>query len=188
MKVERQSNVMALNSRAAALRSEIASISANRATEPAASAEAQRISRDYEVLRKQYDELLQDREELRLRGQVETERSSVKFEVIDPPSTPRVPAAPNRPLLLFAVLFVGSGAGAGTAFALGKFNGTFATASKLEQTFELPVIGTISHALTEAGQALRKRKSKQFAMASGGLGMLFVVLLGVEFVQRGMVA
>jgi hypothetical protein len=123
-----------------------------------------------------------------LRGQVETERSTVKFDVVDPPSTPRVPASPNRPLLLFAVLFVGIGAGAGTAFAIGKFNGTFATAGKLETTFDLPVIGTISHTLTEAAQALRKRKARKFAMASGGLGVLFVVLVGVEFVQRGMVA
>lgn len=188
MKVERQSNVQALQSRAAALRAELASISANQAMEPGASAEAQRISRDYEVLRKQYDELLADREELRLRGQVETERSTVKFDVVDPPSTPRVPASPNRPLLLFAVLFVGLGAGAGTAFALGKFNGTFSTAGKLETTFDLPVIGTISHILSETAQALRKRKTRQFAAASGGLGVLFVVLVGVEFVQRGMVA
>jgi polysaccharide chain length determinant protein (PEP-CTERM system associated) len=188
MKVERQSNVMALNSRAAALRAEIAAISANQAMEPGASAEAQRISRDYEVLRKQYDELLADREELRLRGQVETERSSVKFDVVDPPSTPRVPAAPNRPLLLLAVLILGLGAGGSTAFALGKFNGTFATAGKLEQTFDLPVIGTISHTLTDAARTVARRRTKQFAAAAGGLGALFVVLLGVEFVQRGMVA
>jgi polysaccharide chain length determinant protein (PEP-CTERM system associated) len=188
MKVERQSNVMALNSRAAALRAEIASISANQALEPGASAEAQRISRDYEVLRKQYDELLQDREELRLRGQVETERSSVKFDVVDPPNSPRIPAAPNRPLLLMAVLVLGVGAGAGTAFALGKLGGTFATAGKLEQTFDLPVIGTISHTLTDAARAIAKRRTRQFAAASGALGGLFVVLLGVEFVQRGMMA
>ncbi len=188
MKVERQSSVQALQSRAAALRAEIASISANRASEPAASAEAQRISRDYEVLRQKYDELLKDREELRLRGQVETERSSVKFEVVDPPSTPRTPAAPNRPLLLLAVLVVGVGAGAGAAFALGQVNGTFATAGKLEQTFELPVIGTISHTLTEAAQAGAKRRRKQFAAASGALGTLFVVLVGIEFVQRGLMA
>jgi polysaccharide chain length determinant protein (PEP-CTERM system associated) len=188
MKVERQSNVMALNSRAAALRAELASISANQASEPAASAEAQRISRDYEVLRKQYDELLADREELRLRGQVETERSSVKFDVVDPPSMPRVPATPNRPLLLLAVLVLGAGAGAGTAFALGKLGGTFATAGRLEQTFDLPVIGTISHTMTDAGRALARRRTKQFAATSGGLGVLFVVLVAVEFVQRGMVA
>jgi polysaccharide chain length determinant protein (PEP-CTERM system associated) len=188
IKVERQANLQALQSRAAALRAELASISANQALEPGASAEAQRISRDYEVLRKQYDELLQDREELRLRGQVENERSSVKFDVVDPPSTPRVPAAPNRPLLLVAVLVVGIGAGAGTAFALGKLGGTFATAGRLEQTFDLPVIGTISHTLTDAARTQRKRKLKQFYAAFGGLAGLFVVLLGVEFIQRGMVA
>jgi len=188
MKVERQSNVQALQSRAAALRAELAQVTASQASEPAAAAEAQRISRDYEVLRKQYDELLADREELRLRGQVETERSSVKFDVVDPPSTPRVPSFPNRPLFLFGILVLGVGAGSATAFALGKFNGTFATASKLERTFELPVIGSISHTLNAAAQSLRKRKLKQFALATGGLGALFVVLLGVEFIQRGMVA
>ena len=140
------------------------------------------------MLRKQYDELLQDREELRLRGQVETERSSIKFDVIDPPSTPRVPSAPNRPLLLIAILLLGGIAGAATAFAMGQVNATFATAAKLERTFELPVIGTISHAMTEAAKLLKRKRFKQFAMATGALGGLFVILLGVEFVQRGMVA
>ena len=177
-----------MQSRAAALRSEIASITASQLSEPGATAEAQRISRDYEVLREQYDKLLKDREELRLRGQVETERSTVKFEVVDPPSTPRVPAAPNRPLLLFGVLVVGLGAGAGVAFAIGQVKGTFATSSKLERTFDLPVIGTVSRTVTATVQALEARRMKQFAAAAGGLGALFVVLLGVEFVQRGLVA
>jgi hypothetical protein len=188
MRVERQANVQALQSRAAALRSESASITASQLSEPGAAAEAQRISRDYEVLRDQYDKLLKDREELRLRGQVETERSTVKFEVVDPPSTPRAPAAPNRPLLLFGVLVVGLGAGSGVAFVLGQVKGTFATASKLERVFDLPVIGTVSHTMTEAAQVLRLRRLKQFAAAAGGLGALFVLLLGVEFVQRGMIA
>lgn len=185
---QRLANVQALESRAAALRSEISSIMSSQAREPGVSAEAQRISRDYEVLRTQYEELLQDREELRLRGQVETERSAVQFEIVDPPSTPRSPAAPNRPLLLVGVLLFGLGAGAGTAFALGKLGSTFATASQLERTFDLPVIGTISHTVTEAGKAVRARHLKYFAAGSGALGVLFVVLLGVEFVQRGMLA
>jgi polysaccharide chain length determinant protein (PEP-CTERM system associated) len=188
MRVERQANVQALNSRAAALRAEIASITASQLSEPGATAEAQRISRDYEVLREQYDKLLKDREELRLRGQVETERSTVKFEVVDPPSTPRGPAAPNRPLLLLGVLIVGTGAGAGAAFALGQVKGTFATAGKLERTFGLPVIGTVSRTVTATVRAIEARRQKQFAAAAGGLGVLFVVLLGVEFVQRGLVA
>ncbi len=188
MRVERQANVQSLQSRAAALRAELASITASQLSEPGATAEAQRISRDYEVLREQYDKLLKDREELRLRGQVETERSTVKFEVVDPPSTPRVPAAPNRPLLLLGVLIVGLGAGAGVAFVLGQIKGTFATATKLERVFDLPVVGTVSHTMNAAARALQARRLKQFAAAAGGLGGLFVVLLAVEFVQRGMVA
>lgn len=188
MRVERQSNVLSLQSRAAALRSEIASITASQAREPGAAAEATRISRDYEVLRQQYDQLLQDREELRLRGQVENERSAVQFEVVDPPTTPRVPAAPNRPLLLIGVLIVGLGAGSGTAYALSKLGSTFATASQLERNLGLPVIGTISHTFTEAGRELRAKRLKYFAAGVGGLGVLFVVLMGVEFVQRGMMA
>ena len=188
MYVERQSNVQSLQSRAAGLRAEIASITANQALEPGAAAEAQRISRDYDVLRSQYDQLLQDREELRLRGQVENERSAVQFEVVDPPTTPRKPAAPNRPLLLFGVLIVGLGAGGGSAFALSKLGSTFATAGQLERAFGLPVIGTITHTFTDAGRELRAKRLKYFAAGVGGLGMMFVVLLGVEFVQRGMVA
>ncbi|KLE35413.1 XrtA system polysaccharide chain length determinant [Aurantiacibacter luteus] len=188
MRVERQSNVQSLQSRAAALNAEIASINASQAREPGAAAEATRISRDYDVLREQYDKLLQDREELRLRGQVENERSAISFEVVDPPTTPRKPAAPNRPLLLFGVLVLGAGAGVGTAYALSKLGSTFATAGQLERTFGLPVVGTITHTFTDAGRALRRQRLRYFAAGAGGLAVLFVVLLGVEFVQRGGVA
>ena len=188
MRVERQANVQALQSRAAALGAEIASITASQAQEPGVAAEAQRISRDYEVLRNQYDELLEDREELRLRGQIENENSSIAFEVIDPPTTPRSPAAPNRPLLLAAVLILGLGAGAGTAYALSKLGSTYATASQLERGIGLPVIGTISHTFTEAGRDLRAKRLKYFAAGVAGLGAMFVVLMGLELMQRTSVA
>lgn len=188
IRAEREANVQSLRSRAAALQSEIASIVASQAQEPGVAAEAQRISRDYEVLRKQYDQLLQDREELKLRGQVESERSAVKFEIIDPPTVPRVPSAPNRPLLLFGVLFVGLAGGAGAAFGLGKVKSTFATAGQLQRAFDLPVIGAISTVLSDQARTERSRRTRQFAGAAGGLGLLFLILMTVEFVQRGMVA
>ncbi len=188
IQVERQAAVEALTSRAAALQQQIAEVEANEAQAPAAAAEAKQISQDYDVLKAQYDKLLADREQLRLRGQVETEHNSVKFDVVDPPSAPRKPASPNRPLLLFGVLFVGIAAGGGTAYGVGKMRSTFATASKLETAFELPVIGTISLALTDATRALEKRRRRLFYAGAGALGGLFVVLLAAEFVQRGLIA
>ena len=132
--------------------------------------------------------LLQDREQLRLRGQVETERNAVKFQIIDPPTSPRAPVAPNRPLVLFGVLIAGIGAGIGGAFAMGQLRSTFATTAKLERAMGLPVLGAITRTLTDAGRELRAKRLKYFIAGSSALGGLFVLLLTAEFVQRGMVA
>ena len=188
IKIERQASVQALVARRAALQSDIASISAQNITNPELAAEAQRISRDYDVLKTQYDKLLQDREELRLRGQVETERSAVKFQVVDPPSTPRAPSAPNRPLLLLAVLILGLGAGGGVAFALHQLGGSFSTTAKLERTTGLPVLGAISLVRTDAAREALRRGNKQFYAVSAALGGIFVLLLVAEFIQVRMVA
>ena len=188
IRAERQANVQALQARKAALQSDISALIAAQADEPAVAAEANRISRDYEVLKDKYDELLKNREEMRLRGQVETERSAFQFEVIDPPTAPRNPAAPNRPLLLLGVLIVGLGAGAGVAFVMGQLNSSFTTADKLERTLDLPVIGTISRSMTRATRQHEKLRLKQFLAGVGGLAGICFLLLVVEIVQVGSVA
>jgi len=188
IRAEREANVQSLAARKASLQSELTGLTSSQASEPAAAAEANRISRDYEVLRKKYDELLQDREEMKLRGDVENERSSFKFEVIDPPTTPRVPAAPNRPILLIGVLLAGFGAGIGGAFAVSQLRSTFATTGKLERSLGLPVLGSISISLTDAARELRRKHMRLFSAGCAALGGLVVILLAVEFFQRGMVA
>jgi polysaccharide chain length determinant protein (PEP-CTERM system associated) len=188
IKADRQAGVAALEARRATVQTDIAQLTARQINDPEVAAQAQRIGRNYDVLRQQYDKLLQDREELRLRGEVKTEREAIKFEVVDPPTTPRAPIAPNRPLLLLAVLIVGIGAGVGTAFGMGQLRATFATAGKLEKAIGLPVLGSISRTLTEAGDAARRRQRKFFVAGAAALGGLFVLLMAVEFVQRGMVA
>lgn len=188
IKAERQANVQSLMARRAAIQSDISRVTGMQINNPELAAEQQRINRDYDVLKQQYDKLLQDREELRLRGQVETEHNAVKFEVIDPPTTPRAPIAPNRPLLLVAVLVLGLGAGVAAAFAIGQLRSTFATTAKLERVTGLPVLGAISQTLTDSARALRKRRMKQFYMASAALGGIFVLLLVAEMIQVSMVA
>lgn len=188
IKIERQASVQALVARRAALQSDIARVSAQNISNPELAAEAQRISRDYDVLKAQYDKLLQDREELRLRGQVETERSAVKFQVVDPPTTPRAPAAPNRPILLAAILILGLGAGAGVAFALSQLRGSFSTTAKLERATGLPVLGAVSLVMTDAAREAQRRTNKHFFAVSAALGGLFFLLLVAEFIQVRMVA
>jgi polysaccharide chain length determinant protein (PEP-CTERM system associated) len=188
IKADREANVQALLARRALIQADIAGLTAKQIDNPQLAAEAQKIGRDYEVLRTQYDKLLQDREELRLRGEIKTEREAVKFQVVDPPTTPRSPIAPNRPLLLLGVLVVGLGAGAGAAFALGQLRPTYATSAKLEAATGLSVLGAISRTMTDAARQIARKRLKVFCGATAALCVLFAILLVVEFIQRGMVA
>ena len=188
IKADRQAGVEALQARRAALQSQVASLMASQAAEPEVAAEANRISRDYDVLRQNYEKLLQDREAIRTRGNVEDETSQFKFDLIDPPVVPQSPAAPNRPLLLFGVLLVGLAAGGGVAYAMSQLRSTFATPQKLESGFDLPVIGSISLTLSDAARALEQKRLKQFAGACAGLVAVFGILLVIEIVSVGTVA
>ncbi|MDJ0643679.1 MAG: Wzz/FepE/Etk N-terminal domain-containing protein [Erythrobacter sp.] len=188
IKADRQAGVEALQARRAALQSQVASLMASQAAEPEVAAEANRISRDYDVLRQNYEKLLQDREAIRTRGNVEDETSQFKFDLIDPPVVPQSPAAPNRPLLLFGVLLVGLAAGAGAAYAVSQLRSTFATPQRLERGFDLPVIGSISLTLSDAARALERKRFKQFAGACAGLVAVFGILLVIEVVSVGTVA
>ena len=187
MRAEREASATALQARKSAIQADMAQLAAKQTAEPGVAAEYQRINRDYEVKKSQYDKLVGDRDNVSLRGQVETQTDAVQFKVVKTPSLSNVPAAPNRPLLLAAVLIAGLGAGVGTAFALGHLQTSYPTAAKLERASGLPVIGSISQMLT-GERIARRQKMKLFYGATGGLVGVFALLLVVEFIQRGMTA
>ncbi|VWX56902.1 XrtA system polysaccharide chain length determinant [Sphingorhabdus sp. 109] len=188
MRAERQASLAALQARKNALQSDMTQLASKQTLEPGVAAEMSRINRDHEVLKEQYDKLLADREQIKLRGQVESETDSLKFRVIDPPSSPRSPAAPNRPLLLAMVLIAGIGGGVGTAFAMGHVQTSYPTAARLEKASGLPVIGSVSQIVTSAQREIQKKKLRLFFGTSGALFGVFGMLMVVEFIQRGMVA
>ena len=188
MQAEKQAVVSALGSRKAQIQGQINAVLAQQAANPDVSAEQTRIERDYQVLKNQYDKLLADRDDVRLRGDVQSQTASAKFSVIDPPSAPKTPATPNRPLLLTAVLLAALGGGAGGAFALGQLQGSFATPTRLAKASGLPVLGSIHQVLTSEQRTDRAKKLKLLAGGTAALVGTYALLMLVEFVQRGMVA
>ncbi|NCP11842.1 MAG: chain-length determining protein [Sphingomonadales bacterium] len=188
MRAERQATVTALETRKSQIEGEISAMLSQRIQEPEVAAEYDRITREYSVLKTQYDTLLGQREQARLRGDLEIETSPVRIEIIDRPTQPKAPISPNRPLLLFGVLIVGIGGGIGAAFAQGQLQTSYATVDKLESASGLPVIGSITETLTAPLIEERKRKLKWLAGGSAGLVGLFAVLMVIEFVQRGIAA
>lgn len=184
MQAERSATVQALQSRKAQIQADLAAMTSRQTEEPGVAAEQERLDREYTVIKEQYDKLLASRQDVQLRGDVQSETRGTTFRVIDPPSIPTAPASPNRPLLLLGVLIVGIGAGVAAAFALGQVRATFPTATRLEKVAGIPVIGSITETLNRAQLAERKRKLRLFAGGSGALAVACLLLIVVEFVQR----
>ncbi len=181
---EKEAQVAAAASRKAQLQASLNALSTRQTAEPGAVAEQARLNRDYEVLKRQYDKLLEDREQVRLRGAVASEGEQLRFRVVEGPAVPKVPASPPRPLLIPGILVFGLGAGIAAAFVLGQLQTSFATADRLAAVSGLPVLGTVGEVLTPAGRLRRGQQMKLFASAGGALAAAFLLLLGVELWQR----
>ncbi|UYY58700.1 XrtA system polysaccharide chain length determinant [Sphingomonas sp. S2-65] len=186
MQADKASQVAALNERRNQIESDLAQLQSKMQQDPGVAAEQGEIERQYQVLKDQYEKLLANREQVKISSQAQNISDAVKFNVVDPPTQPRAPTSPNRPLLLAAVLVAGLGAGVAAAFALAKLQTTFPTASRLEKTSGMPVIGSIGEVLTSAQIALRRKRLALFAGGFAALMVAFVGLVGVEFLQRGM--
>lgn len=182
MVFERQSAVAALTARQAQLRSAIAELSSKQVEQPGIVAEQAKLNRDYDVLQKQYNGLLQSREEIRLRSDVETKTQQVKFRVVDPPSQPREPIAPNRLLYLSLVLVAGAGLGAAQSFLLSQVHATFITSGQLESRFAYPVLGSITEIVSDNQRAQNRVWLWGFGVLSLGLVVIYLALLLYELV------
>ena len=185
---EREAQVAAAMTRKTQIEAALKQLQQNQSNEPEVVAEQARLNRDYEVLKRQYDKLLEDREQVRLRSDVQRKTDAIDFRIIDPPSRPTVPLSPNRPLLLTLILFVAVAGGVGVAFAKAQLQMTFPTQGRLEQATGLPVLGSISTLLTPARKAQQAQRTKWFAGAGGALAAAYALLMVVEFWQRSTVA
>ena len=186
MVAEREAQVAALTARRNQLQSDLAQLGSRQASEPGLAAEQERLNRDYDVLKQQYDQLLANREQVRLRSDVQTRTSPLTVQVVQPPSVPGSPAAPNRPLFLTLILMVAVGAGAGAAFVAGQLQTTFPTQGRLAAGTGLPVLGTLSEVLTAPERLRRRQGVRRLVAAGAALGFGYAVLLAVEFWQRSL--
>ena len=188
MQADRGAQVAALRMRKSQIQGDLDAIAAKLAVDPQVAAQQGEVERRYQVLKDQYDQLFAQREQLRLRGQAQSESAPVRFSVIDPPRAPSTPSAPNRLLLLTGVLLAGLAAGVGAAFGLAQLRQTYPTTQRLERASGMTVIGSIGEVVTRLQADERRRRLKLFAGGAGALAGAYVLLLGVEMLQRGLAA
>jgi succinoglycan biosynthesis transport protein ExoP len=188
MMAEREATLAAAQARRNQIQTDLAQLSSRQSTEPGLAADQTRLNNDYNVLKQQYDQLLANREQVRLRSEVQARTSPISVQVVEPPSVPTVPAAPNRPVFLTAILIVGLGAGVAAAFLAGQLQTTFPTQNRLAEATGLPVLGTISEVVTAPERARRRQRLVWLGGTGGALAASWAILIVVEFWQRSMVA
>lgn len=185
LQFDKQSQVAALSARRGQLAAVIQELQNRQIEEPGIAAEQAKINRDYDVLKRQYDELLKSREEVRLRSDVENKTDQVQFNIVDPPSFPRKPVAPNRPMLLSAVLGVGLVVGIGVAFLVSTIKTTYITPSKLSNSIGIPVLGSVSVIVSDQQRAQQRIWLYGFAVLGLGLVGIYAVLMAYQLLQQG---
>lgn len=188
MQADKQATASALAARKAQIQGDLAAIAAVQASQPQVASQQAELSRNYDVLKGAYDKLLSDREGVKLRADAQATAGTVQVRVIEAPGLPRVPAKPKRPLLLTGVLFAAIAAGAGAAFLRAKLTTSYSTPAALAAASGLPVIGAVSFVRGDKQTAARARQLKWFAGTGGALVGAWLLLLAVEFVQRGLIA
>ncbi|MGZ8281760.1 MAG: GNVR domain-containing protein, partial [Allosphingosinicella sp.] len=188
MMAEREAQLAAATARRNQLQSDLEQLGSRQSTEPGLAAEQDRLTRDYDVLKQQYDQLLANREQVRLRNDVQARTSPITVQVVEPPSVPSVPAAPNRPLFLTLVLIVAGGAGLAAAFVAGQLQTTFPTQARLAALTGLPVLGTLSEVVTPPERTRRRQRLLWLGGSVAGLAACYAILIVIEFWQRSSVA
>ncbi|MDQ8754682.1 chain-length determining protein [Sphingosinicella sp. LHD-64] len=185
---ERDGQLAAATTRRNQLQADLAQLSSRQSSAPSLAAEQERLDNDYNVLKQQYDQLLASREQARLRSDAARNTSPLAIQVVEPPSVPGVPAAPNRPIFLTAVLVLALGAGGAVAFVLGQLQTTFPTQNRLAAVTGLPVLGTLSEVVTPPERTRRRQQLVWLGGAGAALAGGYAALILVEFWQRSGVA
>jgi len=142
---------------------------------PELEAQYTNLNRDYDVVRKNYDELVSRREGMRISEAAQKKASNIKLVILDPPTVPRVPVAPDRVLLAIGVLVLGLGAAGGTIAAMMALDQSFHSVVEL-RALGLPVIGSVSLA---ALQPTLTDRLKQVGLFGGVFALLLLALGGV---------
>jgi hypothetical protein len=152
---------------------------------PQIEAEFAQLNRDYDINKKNYNDMVARRESAALSGDLDNAAGVADFRLIDPPRTSPKPVAPNRLILLPMALAAAIAAGLGVGFLLSQIRAVFFDPRSLTEMTGLPLLGTVSLNLDEAGVAKRKSDLKKFAGAFGVLLLVYAIGMAVIIFLSG---
>ena len=148
---------------------------------PIRAIELSRITRNYDITLKKFQELLGKGFDSQLSENMERTQKGEQFQVVDPPSMPQNPAAPNRLQILLVGLALGLAAAIGVAFLLENLDTSIKGNDDLEAYADLPLLAVLP-VVPCRGSILELRQARAMLLLySAGvlaLGMFLIRLFG----------
>jgi len=162
-------NVATLTTRVAEYESRMARYKLSLKNLPEIEKEFAQLNRDYEINKKNYEGLVARRESAAMSGELEAASGVADFRLIDPPRVSPKPVAPNRLLLLPAVLVLSLTIGVFASFSAAQLRPVFFDGHALREATGLPLLGRVSYIGNPAGE---RRERWNLRMFVGLLGLL----------------
>jgi polysaccharide biosynthesis transport protein len=181
--IQKESDIAATSARYSQLGGMMAGLNNRAATAPEMEAELAKLNRDYDVLRKQYQALVERKEEVLQDYNTSNQLQAYKINLVDPPVVPLKPVAPNRVVLLSAVLISALLLGLGVSFVMSQLHTTFLTIPRLRDAVSVPVLGGISAITSDQARNQTRLWLLIFGVAMTALLLLYGILLAFEIVQ-----
>lgn len=132
------------------------------------------ISRGYEESKANYNSLLQKQMQSQLATSLERRQQGEQFRIIDPPSLPIKPSAPNHLLISIGGLLAGIALGVGLAALLELTDARIQQEKELKELIPVRVLVGIPH-LSLPGE--QDRKSRYRWMERGAMAAMLILIL-----------
>lgn len=146
---------------------------------PKVEAELAQLNRDYEINRRNYETLVSRRESANMSVEMESTSGMAEFRLIDPPSVPLKPSAPNRMVLMPLAGLAALAVGLALTFLLSQLRPTFLEGRDLREVTGLPLLGTVSATDDPKRKRRRRRLNLVFIGTMGGYVGAFGLLTAV---------
>ena len=141
---EAEASVASLKARVTEYESRVQTLNAASRMLPQIEAEFAQLNRDYDVNKRNYDQLVSRRESASMAVEMGATSGVADFRLIDPPTVPSKPAAPNRLLLMPAAGLAALLMGAVISFLTSQVRPTFSDMNVLREVTGLAVLGSVS--------------------------------------------
>ena len=144
-----------------------------RARAEKAEAELAQLNRDYDVNKKNYDALVARRESATMAVEMGATSGVADFRLIDPPTVPAKPSAPNRLLLMPGAGVLALLLGAAVSFLISQIRPIFTDTQVLREVTGLAVLGAVSMIADPDRMRVQRRGRIVFLGGVGALVGLF---------------